>query len=568
VAALLTLGLLAAALPGPALAARAERLDLRRLELELDGPPATVLPADLTGDGRPDLLIVTAFSYWGETGTYSTEEVDGQVWEKVEVLPYLIDRREFQLYVAGDDGTYQPAAPPQDLPFSVLAFDVGPKEHPILALTDSGLSAVRFDAAASEAPLSFEPLIDDPPVFAGSRTLQSGYDFTSDLDGDGTVDVLLPARDGPAIYMGEAGGLQTTPRTRLSLPGDATGKDGVVWRRYPIPDVQDVDGDGIPDLVIFHKAEKRRLARFENYPDLGAISVLRGMGSGRFEPARDVRSARYAEEQELEAGEAVSLLLSRSELPGGLSHFGDLDGDGRAELVTYEEIERESKKDGFRQEMKEAKRPLHKYRFYRLREDFRVEPEPYLEFTAQGYPFVFDWLEESPGGFVDLDGDSRKDLVTADLDFSLWQLPKILVARTIGAGLIFHVWAQQEDGTFREVKDSQLRGKMKINLSQVKLVEFAQFAGDFDGDGRTDFVHLGGGRKVSIHRGQTDAHYPKKPDVIIALNRAPDDTGLVKVLDLDGDEHSDLMVVTILNPDEEGETRPTRVEFYLTGGGS
>jgi polar amino acid transport system permease protein len=39
----------------------------------------------------------------------------------------------------------------------------------------------------------------------------------------------------------------------------------------------------------------------------------------------------------------------------------------------------------------------------------------------------------------------------------------------------------------------------------VKLVEFAQFAGDFDGDGRTDFVHLGGGRKVSIHRGQTEA---------------------------------------------------------------
>ena len=215
--------------------------------------------------------------------------------------------------------------------------------------------------------------------------------------------------------------------------------------------------------------------------------------------------------------------------------------------------------------MKEAKRPLHEYRLYRLDQKLQVAKEPYLTFTAQGYPFLFDWLGESNGGFVDLDGNGRLDLVTADLDFSLWQLPKILMARTIGLGLDFHVWAQQPDGTFREVKASRVRGKLKVNLRQVKLTEFAQFGGDYDGDGRIDFISLGGGRKVSIHRGQEGAVYPLKPDLTISLHRSPDDTGLIKAPDLDGDGHSDLLVVTILKADEEGVTRPTRVEIYLTG---
>jgi hypothetical protein len=556
-------GLLLAGAGRPALAARAERLELRRLELQLAGPPVSILSGDLNADDRLDLLVVTAFTYWGETSTYSTEMVDGKMWEMVQVVPSLIDQRQWQLYLAQKNGSFAPAAPPQELPSSVLAFAQGPPAHPILALTDDGVASVGYDDGGVEAPLFMTPVIATPPVFAGSGGLLPGYDFTGDVDDDGVLDILLPAAEGLQLHLTR--GVQFIPAgPALKLPGDLNGRDGVTWRSYPLPHIQDVDGDGISDLVVYHKAGKRRLVRFENNQGLGAISVLRGTGGGTFSAAEAVHRAQAANPDNISAYEAFRLLTSRSELSGTLTSFDDIDGDGRAELVTYEEMD-QGGGDGFRQEMKEAKRPLHEYRLYRLDQNLQVAREPYLTFTAQGYPFLFDWLGESNGGFVDLDGNGRLDLVTADLDFSLWQLPKILMARTIGLGLDFHVWAQQPDGTFREVKASRVRGKLKVNLRQMKLTEFAQFGGDYDGDGRIDFISLGGGRKVSIHRGQEGAVYPLKPDLTISLHRSPDDTGLIKAPDLDGDGRSDLLVVTILKADEEGVTRPTRVEIYLTG---
>ncbi len=551
-------------LPTPTQGARAQRLELRPLELHLDGPPVAVIPGDLNGDGRMDLLIVTAYTYWGETGSHRTEMVDGRMWEIVSVIPTLKDRREIQLYLAQGNGHYIPAAPPQALSFSILAFDRGPSGHPILALTHDGLSDVLFDPRATSEPLSFSPLIQQAPVFSGSKSLLPGYRFTQDVDGDGQVDVLLPASDGLSIYLSRGPDLVPAGEPLL-LPGDRTGRDGIVWRSYPLPEVQDTNGDGLLDLVIYHAPEDHlRLAEFEHHQESGAISVLHGLGEGRFGLARQVHRVRADNAENLGAREALDLLLFRQELPGTLAHFGDLDGDGRAEVVTYEE-QREPGEQGFRKEMNAAKRPMYLYRFYRVDDDLQVQREPYMTLSAQGYPFTFDWLGESPGGFIDLDGDGKKELVTADLDFSLWQVAKILVAKSIGIGLDFHVWAQQQDGSFQEVEDSRLRGKLKIDLRHLRLVEFAQFAGDFNGDGRTDFVHLGGGRKVSIHAGQEGAHYPAKPDLTFTLTRSPYDTGLIKVSDLDGDGRSDFMVVTFLDPDEEGETRPTRLELYLTG---
>lgn len=550
----------------PALAARAEQLELRQLELELAGPPVSILSGDLNGDTRLDLLVVTAFTYWGETSSYATEMVDGKMWQMVQVIPSLIERRQWQLYLAMEDGSFSRPAPPQDLPFSVLAFAQGPPTHPILALTDEGLVAVEYDAALAEAPLVMIPLISTPPVFAGSGSLLPGYKFTGDVNDDGILDVLLPTADGVQVHLSGSQGL-VPAGPPLVLPGDRSGRDGVAWRSYPLPHIQDVNGDQISDLVVYHKADGRRLVEFEHDQGLGAISVLRGTGDGRFLPPEPILGAGTTDPQNATPYEAFLLLTSGRELTGTLAAFGDLDGDGRAELATYDEVD-QGGDDGFRQEMKHAKRPLFKIRLYRLDDNLRVATEPYRVFTAQGYPFLFDWLGESNGGFVDLDGDGRMDLVTVDLDFSLWQVPKILMARSIGLGLNFHVWPQQPDGTFREEKASRVRGKLKVNLRQVKLTEFAQFAGDYDGDGRIDFVSLGGSRKVAIHRGQQGAVYPKKPDVNISLSRSPDDTGLVKAPDLDGDGRSDLLVVTILKADEDGETRPTRVEIYLTGDGS
>ena len=101
-------------------------------------------------------------------------------------------------------------------------------------------------------------------------------------------------------------------------------------------------------------------------------------------------------------------------------HFGDLDGDGVAEYVTEEGLEDEDA--GWRKEVKEAKRPPRRYRIHRSQPDLGIDPDPFQVFEALGYALdLSDSDIKLPGGFQDLDGDGRQDLITLTLDFSLFQ---------------------------------------------------------------------------------------------------------------------------------------------------
>ena len=72
-------------------------------------------------------------------------------------------------------------------------------------------------------------------------------------------------------------------------------------------------------------------------------------------------------------------------------------------------------------------------------------------------------------------------------------------------------------------------------MSQLSL-----FSGDFDGDGRADFVQIGRGKRVTIHRGRADCSFPAEPDMAFDLREEPRDLSLVRIRDLDGDGRSDL----------------------------
>jgi hypothetical protein len=243
--------------------------------------------------------------------------------------------------------------------------------------------------------------------------------------------------------------------------------------------------------------------------------------------------------------------------------FTDVDGDGRAELIDVTEIEPE--KDGMKASMKHAKRPPHRYRAYRMNDEFDVEADPFLEFRATGWAGDIDLEEESVGFFRDLDGDGRKDLVTVTLEFSILQAVRVLATKRISIGLNFHVWAQAADGSFREVPNLDLSEKLKFDLNNIRLGRLAQFAGDFDGDGRIDFVHLGRGREVSIHRGQPGCRYPVKPDLVIELDEELQDLLLVRVKDYDRDGRADLSITRLMPVERQDVTPPVALDLYLSG---
>ncbi len=523
--------------------ARREKLALRAESVELPGAPSSVVAADVNGDGLRDLTVVLAFTGWGEIGVQESvkmDDIEGLV-EVLNVIPALVDRRELRLFLGRPGGGFSATSQALTLEPSVLSLEGGPPGTPVLALTDEGVSVLRLRGAE----LILEPLIQERPVLAGTGTFLPNLGLARDLDGNGRLDLLLPTAEGASIYLSGPEGLLAEPASKLRFPLDdlqGPGRGGLS-RFHPIPEVRDVNGDRLPDLILRHASG-----------EWNGFRVLRNRGGGRFSDS----VAPLGEFQE-----------ARKEGPR-VGYFGDLDGDGRAEYATLEE-KGPGEDASFRQEMKHAKRPKFVYRLHRSRADLGMEPKPYQQFEAEGYSMGDDSGEEGeirlPSGFLDLNGDGRQDLLAMTLDFSMLQAVKVLTVRRIGIGIDFHVQCQGPGGKFAPVKGLDLSGKFNLDLNNVKRIgQLSQFAGDFDGDGRADFTQMGRGRTVTIHRGRQDCSYPAQPDLSLQLREEPRDLALVQVRDLDGDSLADLLVIQPQAVKEAGVSPPVRLDLYLSRG--
>lgn len=521
-------------------AARKRPLELRLVQLSLPGLPAMIIPTDIDGDGRQDLLIVLAYT---EVESIGIDRVEEMV-QITTVIPAIFDRREARAYLAQPDGSYELVGEPLPLE-QVLAVEDGPDGLPPLALTYDGIAEIVFDRHADPV-LSLKPLIENPPVIAGVKSFFSKLDWVLDLDGDGDRDILLPALEGPAVYLNREGRIDTVPAQRLTLPGDSR---QTVLREYPLPEVQDVNGDGIPDMLV-----SSRYARHEEtHLFLGSADGFTPVYRGDAPCALGESALRLVDEE----GE----ISSRME---NLTHVGDLDGDGRAEFVTQEKIELPDDA-GMRREIKDAKRPHYTFEFHRLRDDLQVDGRPYTDIEAVGYSFDADFGPTDISQFIDLDADGRIDLVTVTLDFSIFGMLKAMATKKLSIGLDFHVWAQHDDGHFRKVGGLDLSEKLRLDFRRLRIGSFAQFKGDYDGDGRLDFVHFGRGKRITIHRGQPGCRYPDAPDLVLDLAEEPQDLGLIRVTDYDGDGRSDFSITRLLPVDRADVSAPARVDFYLSG---
>jgi len=526
--------------PSPASAARRE-LVLKESRVPLPGPPSRIVTADLDGDGRRDLVVVVAYSSWAQLGiseTVKMDDIEGLV-ETLTVVPAIFDRRELYVFLADQDkpGSFIPIAEPLTLPVSVAAIERGPRGLPIIALTDDGLSVLRLDGSGSAAKARLEPYFEARSVLRGSGDFVGKLDLVYDLDGDGAEELIFPSEEGPAIYKNGPEGLARTPQQTLEPEtDDRRHPKGRYLRRYPLPQVRDVNGDHLPDLLF----------PGHNNP-WQTFWITLNLGGGRFGELRKMKAKTTGGQDE----EVV--------------YFGDLDGDGRAEWVTSQSLEDDDA--GLRKGLEEARRPPALYRFYRSKDALDLAEKPYFERQIAGHTFGGGGDSDIPlpGGLFDLDHDGRLDLVAVGLEFTMLQAVRIMAVKSLSIGLDFEIFCQNDQGRFEPVPDLDLSGHFRFDLETMKLGQLPFFTGDFDGDGRADYVQMGRGKRLGIYRGQPGCRFPKVPDLEIELEEEPADLALVRIEDLDGDGASDLWILRLEKTREAGVSPRTRLDLYLTG---
>lgn len=540
-----------------ALAAPAVASDLSFLEssLQLPGAPAALVPGDLDGDGLGDLAVVVVYTEWDQVGiTEQTEmdDIEGLV-EVLTIVPVLFDRREIRVFRGLPEGGFAPVALVAELPLSVLSMEPGPPGLPVVALTDSGLAELVLEGSTP----AFRPLVDDPPATAGTGAFLADLDLVRDLTGDGVADVVVPTFDGLALYPGTGSGLAAEPVSRTQPP---EADEGSVGTRIdvPLPRVEDLDGDGLPDLL-YHLArtgagDSRRFVR-------------RNLGDGRFGEAVRIDGG-DEDEKEGEDESAEDDGDGGDEGDGGFAHLGRLVPDGPASAIFLDE-QGPGDDAGLREEMEHARAPRYLLHARPVGEDLTVSGAAGPESEIEGYLMSDeDGDLPLPGGVQDLDGDGLADLVTVTNDISLMKALAVLATRRLTLDLGFHTWCQQPDGRFVRAPGEPLESRLTINLNDLEIRRRSLFAGDFDGDGRADFVQLGKTREVGLHLGRAHCSYGERPDVEIRLSGELRSLALAEARDLDGDGLTDLAVTHPRPVGEAGVSAPVRLDVYLsrTGG--
>ena len=311
-------------------------------------------------------------------------------------------------------------------------------------------SAVALCGSLAHGQIAF-----DPPI---SIVLPTEHVPTTvipgDLDGDGLTDLAIPGRsvDGLLYILKAApdGGFLPPEAFEIGIPTD----DGVV---------HDADGDGVADLLLAGRTQ------------LGKLVLLRGLGGGSFAPPtftaleREPRDLALADfdadgDKDLAAVNYGSGSISTLAIEAGVptvaahrtigresraicypqeTHAGDLDGDGRPELVVP------TIGNG-------------RLQILRFAEGSLAVPDPIGIRTprVEGQRTAITTAE-----LADLDGDGDLDALTPTILLGLPQ--SIVLYRNDGAGNLLD----------RQVVTSSFIG-----------YAWCAAAADFDADGRVDLV--------------------------------------------------------------------------------
>jgi hypothetical protein len=421
------------------------RFEIRRLTVE--GEVLALVPADLDGDGKLDLLAAVRTGLPPRQGR--------------QLAVFWNRGRSFALR---PDLTI-PADPAGDCAFDVADVD-GEKGSELLTIGPAGVNARSFRGRQASAPVA---LVRTPTLFhQPARGALPRFILAHELGAPGSSDLLIPAMGVLDVHHRGPGGYERTARLAVAMESGARGGGrgrariaesiGPLHVSYTFPGltVADTNADGKPDILL---ALEDRLAVHEQGPGF------------RFpeQPSRrrmfDVRSP--AELGELSSSASITVT--------------DIDGDRKADVVVRKQVARgitSATSTSF----------------------------VYFGQGNAGYPTRPDQVirSEGVGGseveLHDVNGDGRTDLTVPSVNIGVMAMVRILTTKTVKVN--FQVFPY--DPSLRRFADrpaAERQLKFKVSLSGEAGAQAAEMRGDYNGDGRPDLAFGTDDDELSIFPG-------------------------------------------------------------------
>jgi len=149
---------------------------------------------------------------------------------------------------------------------------------------------------------------------------------------------------------------------------------------------------------------------------------------------------------------------------------------------------------------------------------------------------------------ADVNGDGRLDLILPSLAINLKTIVRLLLTRNLPVS--FNIFLLHEDGRYADRPDFTKEIKFKIDFSGDQDDQTMGLDGDFDGDGRKDFVFATKQDELSIYLGIIDGKrlFSKKPTAKVRA----DAYGELYTPDLNGDGYSDMYIYYTVAEDRKG----------------